>query len=232
MPHILLGGRGRQPPLPPPPHSPALGDPYSESTPVPSRQQQRDWSTHPSPQTQRASCILGAGSTSVGVVQAPGPPKERFAAGLYLPQHRHGALPSSCRKSLALSTQPGLCVQWEMSQRKDIRYLCIFVWHEELFTRGPAPSIATFLPAAPALVLTQSQHQQQPSSSRAAFGKLWKGCGAEQQPMAAHPLPSLPPFQRKRKKKEHRFFLLKIFFKQTNSQLFFLVCFLPSSWRD
>lgn len=220
MPHILLGGRGRQPP----PTAQHWGTPTQRAP-----QSQADSSSRTGPHTHHpkhkehpATSVQGA--HQCGLCRHRDPQKERFAAGLYLPQPRHGALPSSCRRSLALSTQPGLCVQWEMSQGKDIRYLCIFVWHEELFTRGPAPSIAAFLPAAPGLVLTQSQHQQQPSSSHTAFGKLWKGCGAEE-PMAAHPLPSLHPFQRKRKKKEHRFFLLKIFFKQTNSQLFFLVLF-------
>lgn len=113
-------------------------------------------------------------------------------------------------------------MQWEMSQggkKKDISYLCIFVWHEELFTMGPAPSIATLLPAAPTLVLTHSQHCR-PSRSHTGFGKVWKGSGAEQPP------PPIPY----RKRKEHEFFLLKIFFKQTNSPLFF-ACLFPSWWR-
>lgn len=93
----------------------------------------------------------------------------------------------------------GKCHRGE--KKKDISYLCIFVWHEELFTMGPAPSIATLLPAAPTLVLTHSQHCR-PSRSHTGFGKVWKGSGAEQPP------PPIPY----RKRKEHEFFLLKIFF--------------------
>lgn len=141
-------------------------------------QSQPDSSSRTEPCTQTrehpASLVQGAtGEQQGGLCGHQDPQKERLSAGLYLPQHRHRALPSSCRRSLAPSAQAELCVQWEMSQGKDISYLCIFVWHEELFTKGPAPSTATFLPAAPALVLTQSQRRG-PSSSHGAFGKLWK----------------------------------------------------------
>lgn len=95
-------------------------------------------------------------------------------------------------------------MQWEMSQggkKKDISYLCIFVWHEELFTMGPAPSIATLLPAAPTLVLTHSQHCR-PSRSHTGFGKVWKGSGAEQPP---------PPNPLQEKKRARVLFIEDIF---------------------
>lgn len=65
MSHILLRSRGRQPP----------NAAQMWEAPVPTRQQQQDWTMHTN---TRASCILGAGShgrTAGWVVWAPGPPK-------------------------------------------------------------------------------------------------------------------------------------------------------------